>query len=79
MFILWSGIRESHGIKRLQMAYMLIGILPMFIFAPITSFILPVLFTKHKVHFPNSVAAFLFVSIIGYAIVKHKLLMLEQL
>ena len=73
MFILWSGIRESHGIKRLQMAYMLIGILPMFIFAPITSFILPVLLQNTRFIFLTPLYAFLFVSIIGYAIVKHKL------
>jgi signal transduction histidine kinase len=64
---------QSEGNERLQYLYLLIGISPMFLIAPYTGFIMPVVFQDVSLIFLNPIYSTFFVAMIGYAIVKHRL------
>lgn len=71
--VLVKHISTSIGHQRQQYFYMLVGILPMLVFAPITAFILPVVFQNVSLIFLSPLYVAFFVFIIGYAIIRHKL------
>ncbi len=72
-FILFKRMSRSKGVERLQYTYMLIGITPMFIFSPITGFILPILFKDPSLIVLSPLYGAFFLGFVGYAIVRHKL------
>lgn len=67
------SVRRNADEVKLQYSFILIGILPILILAPITSFILPVLL--HKVEFIVVTPLYIvfFVLMVAYAIVRHRL------
>ncbi len=71
--VLVRRIRTSTGYQRQQYLYVLVGIMPMLIFAPITAFILPVVFQDVGLIFLSPLYVAFFVLVIGYAIIRHKL------
>lgn len=71
--LLIQRTRRSKGILRLQYLYILFGALPLFIFAPITGFVMPVVFKNASLIFLSPVYTTFFVCLIGYAIVRHRL------
>jgi signal transduction histidine kinase len=71
--LLIQRTRKSHGVIRLQYLYMLFGALPLFVFAPVTGFAMPVVFKNASLIFLSPVYTTFFVCLIGYAIVRHRL------
>ncbi|MDB5186450.1 MAG: putative Histidine kinase [Candidatus Saccharibacteria bacterium] len=64
---------KSKGVQRLQYVYMLIGVLPMFLLAPITSVMMPVALKNTSLIFLSPIYGTFFVCLIGYAIIRHRL------
>jgi len=73
LIFLAKNIRRSRGRERLQHAFILIAIGPMLLLAPITGFVLPVLFRNVSLVVLNPAYSIFFVLVIGYLIVKHRL------
>lgn len=68
--------RTAHrrkGLVRLQSLYILAGLVPTFIFAPLTGVILPIAFYQTQFVFLTPLYAAFFVSMIAYAIIRHRL------
>ncbi len=61
------------AVQRIQSAYILMGLVPIVLLAPLTSFVLPVVFHNANLIFLSPVYVLFFVMVIGYAIVRHKL------
>lgn len=66
-------IGNSIGLQRTQLQYMLMGVIPIVVLAPITGFILPVLFDNSSLINLSPAYAAIFVLLVGYSIIKHKL------
>lgn len=71
--LLIKKIKASRGMQRLQYSYLLIGITPVFAFAPITGFIMPVVFKNASLIVLSPLYTTFFVCLVGYAIVRHRL------
>lgn len=71
--LLAHRMAHSRGVFRLQYMYMLIGMLPMFLFAPLTGVVMPLLFDNTSLVIISPVYGAFFVGLVGYAIVKHRL------
>ena len=71
--LLLKKLKRAVSLQRLQYIYILLGISPMFFLAPITGFILPVIFNDVSLVMLNPAYALLFVGLIGYAMVRHRL------
>lgn len=71
--LLIKRVKTTKSVQRLQYIYMVIGILPIFLLAPITAFVMPVVFRNASLIFLSPIYALFFVALIGYAIVKHQL------
>ena len=59
--------------QRPQYMYMLIGALPIFLFAPVTSIVMPIAFKNDSLIVLSPAYGAFFVCLIGYAIIRHKL------
>jgi signal transduction histidine kinase len=66
-------IRESKGLQKIQFQYMLIGVIPIVFLAPVTGFIMPVLFDNSSLINLSPAYATSFVLVVGYSIIKHRL------
>lgn len=71
--LLIKRIKVAQGIERLQYFYLWLGIAPIFLLAPVTSFILPVVFKNSSLIVLSPLYSAFFVSLVGYAILKHRL------
>lgn len=71
--VLLRGARTTRGTKRSQHMYVLVGVVPILFFAPITSFMLPVLFHVTGFIILSPLYTTFFVIMVAYAIVKHQL------
>ncbi|MGB4758497.1 MAG: ATP-binding protein [Candidatus Saccharimonadales bacterium] len=71
--LLLNRIGRARDELRLQYVYILLGIMPIFLLAPITGFIMPVVIQDARWVTLNPLYVLIFVSLVGYAIVKHKL------
>ena len=71
--LLRKRIHSTRGVQRLQYAYMLLGIVPIVVLAPITAFIMPIVLKNTSLIFLSPVYAVTFVSAIGIAIIRHRL------
>lgn len=71
--LLAKQIKISRGAQKLQYIYMVIGIAPIFLFAPITGFMLPIIFKNTSFVMLTPLYGTFFVCVIGYAIIRHKL------
>lgn len=73
LVLLAQRIRKATGVVRLQYMYMLLGVLPILLLAPVTGFIFPIILKNANFIFLSSIYAFIFVGLVGYSIVRHKL------
>lgn len=73
LVLLTKQVRHSRSVQRLQYIYMVIGIAPIFLFAPITGFIMPIVLKNTSLIILTPLYGTFFVCVIGYAIVRHKL------
>jgi signal transduction histidine kinase len=73
LILLIKRMRNTRGVQRLQYIYMLTGIAPILLFAPITAFVMPIIFKNASLIGLSPIYASIFVVGIGYAIVRHRL------
>jgi signal transduction histidine kinase len=73
LYVVVRGAASSIGVPRSQYQYILLGIMPILIFAPITGFVLPVLYKQTEFIAVTPLYTTIFVLMIAYAIVRHKL------
>lgn len=73
LYVLARQIKSTRGVQRLQYIYLVLGIAPIFLFAPITGFALPIILHKTSFVMLTPLYGTFFVCVIGYAIVRHKL------
>lgn len=66
-------VRKSTGSRRAQAQLLLIGMTPIFLFSPFTSFVMPVLLHNSSLIFLSPIYGAFFVSMVGYAIVRHRM------
>jgi signal transduction histidine kinase len=71
--ILFKGVMQSKGLIRSQYTYILIGMSPTLLFAPITGVLLPVFYEHTEYIFLSPLYVAFFVSMIAYAMIKHRL------
>lgn len=71
--LLLQGVRHNKGVIRLQYTYILIGMVPTFLFAPFTGVILPLVFHVTGLVFLTPIYATFFVCMIAYAMIRHQL------
>ena len=72
-FVLIKGIIKKNGIIQQQNKYLLIGVIPILLIAPITSFIFPILLNNPHFIYLSPIYAMFFVCMVGYTIIKHGL------
>ena len=72
IILLIRRIRNSSGTTRLQYLYIIIGILPL-LMLPITALYLPLVKHNDSLIFLSPIYTLFFVTMIGYAIVRHRL------
>lgn len=70
---LYNGMRHSHVKTRQQYKYILIGLLPVIILAPLTGFVLPLIYQQTNLIILTPLYTFIFLSFVGYAMVRHGL------
>lgn len=71
--LLLNRIGRARDELRLQYVYILLGIMPIFLLAPVTGFIMPVVMQDARWVALSPLYVLIFVSLVGYAIVKHRL------
>ncbi len=71
--VLFRGASTTRGTKHGQHVYVLIGIVPILFFAPVTSFMLPVLLHTTSFIILSPLYTTFFVIMVAYAIVRHQL------
>ena len=70
---LFKSYRKSYGLKKNQIYTLNLGMMPIVAISPFTSFVMPVLFKNSSLVFLSPVYGAFFVSMVGYAIFKHRL------
>ena len=73
-----KGMKSAQPNVRQQYRYMLYGLLPILVFAPITSFILPLVFNITGLIIISPLYTFIFIAFVGYAIARHGLFDIKQ-
>ena len=73
ILILWRGARVMPGIRSQQNKYILVGVIPTLVFAPITGFVLPIAVNNSSFIVLSPIYATFTIFMIGYAIIKHGL------
>ncbi|MFI5275537.1 MAG: histidine kinase N-terminal 7TM domain-containing protein, partial [Candidatus Saccharimonadales bacterium] len=73
LVVLVRQIKYARGAQRLQYFYLILGIAPIFLFAPITGFAMPIILHNTALVMLTPLYGTFFVCVIGYAIVRHKL------
>jgi signal transduction histidine kinase len=71
--LLIKQVRSTSGTEKQQFLLMLIGVSPMILLAPLTGFVMPVIFHNAGLIFLSPIYGTFFVCMIGYAIIKHRL------
>lgn len=71
--LLLQGVRHNRGVVRLQYTYILIGMIPTFVFAPVTGVIMPLVLHLTGLVFLTPIYATFFVCMIAYAMIRHQL------
>lgn len=71
--LLIKRVLNASGASKIQYGYMLAGVLPIFLFAPITGVVMPIVFQNASLIVLSPVYGAIFVCSIGYAIVRHRL------
>lgn len=70
---LLKGVLRNNGLIRSQYIYILIGMLPTLLLAPVTGVLLPVFYQHTDYIFLSPLYVVFFVSMIAYAMVRHRL------
>ena len=73
LYVLGQQIKYARGVQRLQYFYLILGIAPIFLFAPVTGFALPIILHNTSFIMLTPLYGTFFVCVIGYAIVRHRL------
>lgn len=73
LIMLLVKIRHTEGRQRLQLLYIFIGMIPLFVFGPVTGFVMPVVFQIADFAALSPVYATFFAVLVGYATIKHRL------
>ncbi|MCL4357478.1 HAMP domain-containing histidine kinase [Patescibacteria group bacterium] len=73
ILVLWKGAHSTSKLRSEQNKYILIGLVPTLILAPITGFILPIAFNNSNFIVVSPIYATFTICMIGYTIIKHKL------
>lgn len=67
------GLRGANPQQRMQYRYLMVGLVPILIGAPITGFILPLFFQHTSLIIVSPLYGLFFVACVGYAIIRHGL------
>src|SRR5690606_16017835 len=78
MSSLFRGIHDAQGLDKQRLRLLAAGFIPVVVFAPITGFILPLLFKVPSLAILNPIYTFIFIFFVGYAITKHGLFDVKQ-
>ncbi|HRN97661.1 MAG TPA: ATP-binding protein [Candidatus Saccharibacteria bacterium] len=78
IWILFRSLVKAKGLKRSQYVSILIGLIPVLLFAPITSFVLPVINHQADLIFLTPLYIVFFVAMVAYAMVRHGLFDIKQ-
>jgi signal transduction histidine kinase len=76
--ILFRGLRKAQRLKRFQYISIIIGLTPILLFAPVTSFIFPIVFQQTGFIYLTPLYAAFFVAMVAYAMVRHGLFDIKQ-
>ena len=71
--LLIHKMRNTHGDRKMQYAWILIGVLPVVLLAPITGFFIPVIFRQTDYIFLGPVYVLWFITALSFAVVRHGL------
>ena len=72
-FRLWNRFKKSVGMERTQFKYLMIASAVILVISPLTNFMLPVVFDFYFFTPFGPVYTFIFASIIGYSMARHRL------
>lgn len=78
LVVLFRALPKAHRTKRLQFISIIVGLTPILLFAPITSFIFPVVLHQAGLIFLTPLYAVFFVAMVAYAMVRHGLFDIKQ-
>ncbi|HEV7951788.1 MAG TPA: ATP-binding protein [Candidatus Saccharimonadales bacterium] len=70
---LYKGIRHAGRKVRQQYKHIVIGLLPVAVLAPLTGFVLPLLYQQTQFIILTPLYTFVFLSFVGYAMIRHGL------
>ncbi|MDB5161755.1 MAG: Sensor protein resE [Candidatus Saccharibacteria bacterium] len=73
LLILFRGLPKANRIKRPQFISIIIGLVPILVFAPVTSFVMPVVLHQTEFIMLTPLYAAFFVAVVAYAMVRHGL------
>jgi signal transduction histidine kinase len=71
--LLIKRVSITREIERLQYLYMMIGTLPILLFAPVTGFVMPIVLKNDSLIMLTPLYGAFFICLVGYGIVRHKL------
>jgi len=78
IYSLSRGMRTSHGITRKHLQSLAIGLAPIVLVAPVTGFILPLVFHISELAVLSPLYTFIFVVFVGYAIARQGLFDIKE-
>jgi len=73
LILIFRNITQTRQKERSQYILLLTGVLPIFFFAPVTGFVLPILFRNAHFIVITPLYGVIFTGLVGYAIIKHGL------
>jgi signal transduction histidine kinase len=79
IFELFKKYKKTTGVERLQLRYLILGIVVTFILLILTNFIAVIVFNYSKFVIFGPMFTLIFVSLLSYSIVKHRLLAIRLL
>jgi signal transduction histidine kinase len=75
---LFRGFYKAPKVKRYQYISIIVGLIPILVLAPVTSFVFPVLLHQTSFIFLTPLYAAFFVAMVAYAMVRHGLFDIKQ-
>lgn len=74
LFILWRKVRTSTGLKRLQLRYLLLGLVVPGIAVAITNLFIPLVFTVSRFGRYGPAFSLVFLALTAHALIRHRLM-----
>ncbi|MGB4967072.1 MAG: HAMP domain-containing sensor histidine kinase [Candidatus Saccharimonadales bacterium] len=72
-YYLFQGVRKNAGVRKSQYYFLLYGMMPIVLFAPVTGVLLPVVFGNTNLIAVTPLYGVVLVSTVGYSMIKHKM------